>query len=57
MIKIVSWTEDIYYNFLKIKKCDKVIYEGESHMLVSREGKKIRLELNYGKANKVSTIF
>lgn len=57
MIKIISWSEGLYENYLKIKKDDKIIYEGESYLLLLEENNEFGLELNYGKVNNISIIF
>lgn len=55
-IKIVAWSEEYYYDFLEIKKEEKVIYSGEYIALLSTDDKNFRLNLNYGIREKSSSI-
>lgn len=57
MIKIISWSEGLYEDYLKIKKDNTIIYEGESYLLFLEENNEIGLELNYGKINNTSIVF
>ena len=55
-VKIVAWSEEYYYDFLEIKKEEKVIYSGEYIALLSTDDKNFRLNLNYGIREKSSSI-